>query len=57
MSHCGLAGFGTAEAYARALGRMADEAKLKAMTSEIYQADEFASALAEQSVNLAAKRG
>lgn len=57
MSHYGLAGFGTAEAYARALGRSADEATLRAMTGEIYQADEFATALAEQSVNLAAKRG
>ncbi|MBA3810469.1 MAG: ferritin-like domain-containing protein [Caulobacteraceae bacterium] len=57
MSHYGLAGFGTAEAYARALGRSGDEARLKAMTGEIYQADEFATALAEQSVNLAAKRG
>jgi ferritin-like metal-binding protein YciE len=55
MSHYGLAGFGTAEAYARALGRADDEAKLKTMVGEIYQADEFASQLAEQSVNLAAK--
>ncbi len=57
MSHYGLAGFGTAEAYARALGRSADEAKLRAMTGDIYQADEFATALAEQTVNLAAKHG
>jgi ferritin-like metal-binding protein YciE len=57
MSHYGLAGFGTAEAYARALGRKSDETKLKGMVEEIYEADAFASQLAEQSVNLAAKHG
>jgi ferritin-like metal-binding protein YciE len=57
MSHYGLAGFGTAEAYARALGRKFDETKLKAMVEDIYEADAFASELAEQSVNLAAKPG
>lgn len=57
MSHYGLAGFGTAEAYARALGRKEDEQKLKSMTGEIYKADEFATQLAESSVNLAAKHG
>lgn len=57
MSHYGLAGFGTAEAYARALGRKDDEQKLKSMTGEIYKADEYASQMAETSVNLAAKHG
>jgi ferritin-like metal-binding protein YciE len=55
MSHYGLAGFGTAAAYAKALGRKDDEKQLKAIVESIYGADEFASRLAEQSVNLAAK--
>ena len=47
MSHYGLAGFGSASAYARALGRSEDATKLKAMVSDIYKADEYASKLAE----------
>ena len=57
MSHYGLAGFGTAEAYARALTLAADEAKLKTILGQIYRADTFASQLADQSVNLRAKHG
>lgn len=48
MSHYGLAGFGSASAYAKALGRPDDAKKLKAMVSEIYKADEYASKLAEK---------
>ena len=47
MSHYGLAGFGSAAAYARALGRSEDEARLKRAVSEIYKGDEIASHLAE----------
>lgn len=47
MSHYGLAGFGSAAAYAKALGRADDEAKLKQAVSEIYKGDEIASHLAE----------
>lgn len=47
MSHYGLAGFGTAAAYAKALGRSEDEQKLKQAVSEIYKGDEVASQLAE----------
>lgn len=47
MSHYGLAGFGTAAAYAKALGRSEDEQKLKQAVSEIYKADEVASQLSE----------
>lgn len=46
MSHYGIAGFGSAAAYAKALGRAEDETKLKAMVSDIYKADEYASRLA-----------
>ena len=48
MSHYGIAGFGSAAAYAKALKRSDDEAKLKAMVADIYKADEYASALAER---------
>ena len=47
MSHYGLAGFGTVAAYAQALGMTAEATKLKAMVSDIYQADEYSSSLAE----------
>lgn len=47
MSHYGLAGFGTAAAYAKALGRSDDEATLKKIVSDIYKTDEFSSRLAE----------
>ncbi len=47
MSHYGLAGFGSAVAYARALGKSDLENKLKSAVSEIYKADEVATRLAE----------
>lgn len=47
MSHYGLAGFGSAVAYAKALKKSEDESKLKATVSEIYKSDEYASKLAE----------
>ena len=47
MSHYGLAGFGSAVAYAKALGKSGDMAKLKDVVSGIYKADEYASKLAE----------
>jgi ferritin-like metal-binding protein YciE len=55
MSHYGLAGFGTAAAYAKALRRADDEAKLKQAVSEIYKGDEYASKLAESLQQVAAK--
>lgn len=47
MSHYGLAGFGSAAAYAKALGKSQDESRLKQAVSEIYKGDEIASHLAE----------
>lgn len=48
MSHYGLAGFGTAAAYAKALG-LKDQAKeLSAIVKEIHQGDDYASKLAEK---------
>jgi ferritin-like metal-binding protein YciE len=55
MSHYGLAGFGTAAAYATALGMQEDAAKLKSIASDIYKADEYTSKLAERSEQAAAK--
>lgn len=57
MSHYGIAGFGTAAAYAEALGRAADVKKLDRITKDIYGADQNMTDLAERSVNLQAKAG
>ncbi len=48
MSHYGIAGFGSAVAYAKALGMGDDVTKLKGIVSSIYKADEYASHLAER---------
>ena len=48
MSHYGLAGFGTAAAYAKALGRLDDENTLRSIVADIYKGDEIASRLAER---------
>ena len=48
MSHYGLAGFGTAAAYAKALGRSDDAAALQSTVSNIYRGDEIATRLAER---------
>ena len=55
MSHYGLAGFGTAAAYARALGVKDHVTKLKGIVSDIYKADEFASKLGEKLAKQAPK--
>ena len=55
MSHYGLAGFGTAAAYAAALGEKDGATKLKAIVKDIYKADEYTSQLAERAEKAAAK--
>ncbi|MBD8680070.1 YciE/YciF ferroxidase family protein [Sphingomonas sp. CFBP 13720] len=55
MTHYGIAGFGTAAAYAEALGLRDDARKLNEATKEIYGGDEFMTKLAETSVNLQAE--
>ena len=55
MTHYGIAGFGTAAAYAKALGFNDDEKKLKSATKEIYGGDEYMTKLAETGVNLQAE--
>lgn len=47
MSHYGIAGFGTAAAYAKALGLKDDARKLSAATKEIYGSDKYSSKLAD----------
>ena len=55
MTHYGIAGFGTAAAYAEALGLKDDSKKLNEATKEIYGGDEYMTKLAETSVNLQAE--
>ena len=55
MTHYGIAGFGTAAAYAKALGLKDDHKKLSAATKDIYGGDEYMTKLAETSVNLQAE--
>lgn len=55
MSHYGLAGFGTAAAYARALGMAEHAEKLKSIVADIYKGDKFASKLGEKLAAVAAK--
>lgn len=56
MTHYGIAGFGTAAAYAKALGLKDDTKKLRDATKEIYGGDEYMTKLAETSVNLQAEK-
>lgn len=55
MTHYGIAGFGTASAYAKALGEKDATTKLGAATKEIYGGDEYATKLAETAVNAKAE--
>jgi ferritin-like metal-binding protein YciE len=55
MSHYGLAGFGTAAAYAAKLGRKDDETKLKSIVADIYKADEYGTRMAERLEKAAAQ--
>jgi ferritin-like metal-binding protein YciE len=56
MSHYGIAGFGSAAAYAEALGMKEHVSKLKAIVADIYKSDEYASKLAEKTEKLASKK-
>ena len=55
MTHYGIAGFGTAAAYAKALGLKSDNKTLRDATKEIYGGDEYMTKLAETGVNLQAE--
>ena len=52
MTHYGIAGFGTAAAYAKALGLKDDWKKLESAVKEIYGGDEYGSKLAETAVSV-----
>ena len=53
MSHYGLAGFGTAAAYAKALGMKDHASKLHSIVTDIHKGDDYASRLAESAENAA----
>ncbi|WP_419759094.1 ferritin-like domain-containing protein [Acidisoma sp.] len=55
MSHYGIAGFGSASAYAAALGRQDDVKKLKGIVADIYKADNYTSKLGEKLAKTAGK--
>ena len=55
MCHYGICGFGTAKAFADALGLDEHVDKLDAITEGIYDADENMTDLAEMSINLHAR--
>jgi ferritin-like metal-binding protein YciE len=55
MSHYGLAGFGAAAAYAKALGMKDHYEKLSKIVSDIYAGDEYASKRAQQVEKVAAQ--
>ena len=51
----GITGFGSAAAYAKALGMKDHVTKLQGIVSDIYGADELTSQMSERVVKLAAK--
>lgn len=51
MTHYGIAGFGTAAAFATALDLKSDSKALKAAVKDMYGSDEFLSKLAETRIN------
>lgn len=52
MTHYGIAGFGTATAFAEALGYDDDAEALDEATASIYNGDEYMTRLAETAVNI-----
>ena len=56
MSHYGITGFGSAAAYAEALGLKDDAKKLKAIIADIYEADGYTSKLGEKLTKVASRQ-
>ncbi len=52
MTHYGIAGFGTAAAYSKALKLQDDNKQLRAAVKDMYVADELMTRLAEAAVNV-----
>lgn len=55
MCHYGICGFGTAKAFAEALGKSDHVTKLDQITAEVYQSDENMTDIAERCANIRAK--
>lgn len=55
MTHYGIAGFGTAAAFAKALKLGDDQKAIASAVKEMYSGDEYMSKLAETAVNIEAK--
>jgi ferritin-like metal-binding protein YciE len=55
MTHYGIAGFGTAASYAKALSLKDHDKQLRDATKETYGGDEYMTTLVESSVNLHAE--
>lgn len=55
MSHYGMAGFGTAAAYAKALGMEEDVGQIKGIVADIYKSDKYATKLGEKLASVAPK--
>ena len=55
MCHYGITGFGSAAAYAKALGMQDHVAKLQGIVGDIYGADELTSQMSEKLAKLATK--
>jgi ferritin-like metal-binding protein YciE len=55
MTHYGIAGFGTAAAYAMALGLKDDQKKLTTAVKQMYDGDGFMNKLSDTVVNIEAK--
>lgn len=55
MTHYGIAGFGTAAAYAGALGRSEEQEKLSSAVKDMFGGDKYMSKLAETAATVAEK--
>lgn len=56
MTHYGIAGFGTATAFAKGLGLKNDQQALESAVKDMYDGDSFMSKLAETTVNMDASK-
>ena len=52
MTHYGITGFGTVAAFAKALGRSDDQARLESAVKDMHHGDDVMSELAESAVNV-----
>lgn len=57
MTHCGITGFGTVAAFARALKIAGDSEKLETAVKDMHRADDLMTEIAEAAVNVNAATG